>query len=401
MNRPAWPHLQALPGRRQTGKTAQASGEGDRQARVNDAIDSNRQLAATVRTGRTAADQHRLSAIQRLSSSIALPVFMALAAIAVLPAFYSPAHAVSIKLKDVAPDRIERQRKAAMGELPLPGTPAIEDRAARLEAKGMSAGLPVVIRIFKEESELELWMMKDDRFEHFATYPICHWSGTLGPKLAEGDKQAPEGFYTVTRRQMHHRGRWPRSLNLGFPNTYDRAQSRTGSYILVHGGCSSVGCFAMTNAVIKEIHGLTLAAIKQGQKHVPVHVFPFRMTAENMGRHSGHEWAGFWKELKDGYDSFERTRLAPQVSVCNGAYHVRDASSAPAEPAQFHGSEAAHSKGRKNKSLISGAGAPIRRACQPPVPVANTQRDDTAPSSPSEASVGKSTSGIKTIRANL
>ena len=70
--------------------------------------------------------------------------------------------------------------------------------------------LIVLIRIFKEESELEMWMQKGERYVHFATYPICHWSGTLGPKLAEGDKQTPEGFYTITRRQLHRIGRWPR-----------------------------------------------------------------------------------------------------------------------------------------------------------------------------------------------
>ncbi len=326
---------------------------------------------------------------------------MSLLPLMALQGISSPAQAISIKLKDVAPDRIERQRKAAIGKLPLPGTPAIDEREERLEAKGMAAGSPVVIRIFKEESELEIWMMKDGRFEHFASYPICHWSGTLGPKLAEGDKQAPEGFYTVTRRQMHHRGRWPRSLNLGFPNTYDRALSRTGSYILVHGGCSSVGCFAMTNAVIKEIHGLTLAAIKKGQKHVPVHVFPFRMTDYNMRKHAHDEWAGFWNELKAGYDSFERTRLVPQVSVCNGSYQVRDASSPPAMSAAqtSHGVDDKQTKiSRVNATAI---GAPIRRTCLPPVPVANSSRDGDEPSSPTEASVGKSANGVSNKRANL
>ena len=256
--------------------------------------------------------------------AIALLSSVLFAAVSIIIAA-QPASAVSIKLNDVAPDRIERQRLAAAGQLPLPGTPAIGQRKARLESRSMKAGLPVLIRIFKEESELELWMMKNGRFELFATYPVCHWSGTLGPKLSEGDKQAPEGFYTVNRRSLHRSGRWPRSLNLGFPNAYDRSLSRTGSYILVHGGCSSVGCYAMTNAVIEEIHHLTKAAIRAGQKHVPVHVFPFRMNKENMQRHSKSDWIGFWSELKQGYDSFERTRLAPSISVCNGRYEVRDA----------------------------------------------------------------------------
>ena len=233
--------------------------------------------------------------------------------------------AVSIELKDVAPDRIERQRKAAAGKIPLPGTPKIGQFKARLAANGLTAGAPIMIRIFKSESELELWMEKDGAFRHFATYPICQWSGGLGPKLAEGDKQAPEGFYTLTRRQLHRRGRWRKSLNLGFPNVYDRALARTGSYILVHGGCSSVGCYAMTDPVMAEIYDLAKAALRKGQRHIPVHAFPFRMTPENLARHANSPWHDFWQELKAGYDSFERTRKPPRINVCNGSYEVRDA----------------------------------------------------------------------------
>jgi len=227
------------------------------------------------------------------------------------PAFVFPAQALTIELLDAAPDRIERQRLAARGALPLPGTPEIAETAARLEKLDLSEGSPVLIRIFKEESELEMWIQRNDRYLLFATYPICNWSGTLGPKLAEGDKQAPEGFYTVTRRQMHRSGRWPRSLNLGFPNVFDRSLLRTGSYILIHGGCSSVGCYAMTNDVINEVFGLVQKALKAGQRHVPIHVFHFRMTEANLDKYRTSEWAPFWNNLKQGYDSFETTRLPP------------------------------------------------------------------------------------------
>lgn len=233
--------------------------------------------------------------------------------------------ALSIELKDVAPDRIDRQRAAAVGRLPLPGTPDVTQTERRLAEKGFKSGAAVMIRIFKSESELELWMERDGRFELFATYPICHWSGTLGPKLQEGDKQTPEGFYTITSRQLHRIGRWPRSLNLGFPNAYDRALGRSGSYILVHGGCSSVGCFAMTNPVIAEIYALTYEALRAGQSHVPTHVFPFRMTEENLTKHRSNPWAEFWANLKEGYDSFERTRRPPRISVCEDRYHIQDA----------------------------------------------------------------------------
>jgi murein L,D-transpeptidase YafK len=198
------------------------------------------------------------------------------------------------------------------------------DRVARLTQKGLAAGNPVMIRIFKAEHELELWMQKDDRFELFATYAICKWSGRLGPKLREGDRQAPEGVYVVGMPQIHRKGRWPRSLNVGYPNAFDRAMDRTGSYILVHGGCSSTGCFAMTNSQMEEIYRLSEEALKQGQTHIPIHVFPFRMTEANLRANSDNRWQSFWHNLKDAYDMFERTRVPPQVSVCGKRYVVRE-----------------------------------------------------------------------------
>ena len=232
------------------------------------------------------------------------------------------AHAITIEIDDVAPDRVERQRAFAAGSLPLQGTPDLAQLDARLAAKGLKAGAAMMIRIFKSESELEVWMEKDGRYVLFDTYPICHWAGTVGPKLREGDRQNPEGFYSVGPRQLHRIGRWPRSLNVGFPNTYDRAHGRTGSYILVHGGCSSVGCFAMTNAVMAEIFQLTEHALKAGQQKIGLHVFPFRMTEANLTQHAQSPWIDFWRNLKEGYDAFEETRLPPRIGICDRRYVV-------------------------------------------------------------------------------
>lgn len=279
------------------------------------------------------------------------------------------ASALSIELKDAAPDRIERQRAAAVGRLPLPGTPDVTKTAERLEAKGFAAGAPLLIRIFKAESELEIWMEKDDRYELFAVYPICHWSGTLGPKQREGDKQTPEGFYTITSRQLHHVGRWPRALNLGFPNALDQAMGRSGSYILVHGGCSSVGCFAMTNPVISEIYGLADAALRGGQRHIPTHVFPFRMTDSNLAKYADSQWAAFWADMKRGYDSFEKNRLPPRVSVCENRYHIQDAS--PPEA------------GVPNPLAVCGATAAALRSSGPSGSLVPIERRTTADPDPS------------------
>ena len=204
--------------------------------------------------------------------------------------------------------------------LPLPGTPDLAKLDDRLAAKGLSLGAPVLVRIFKLESELELWVEKDGRYVKFATYPICRFSGRLGPKVKEGDAQAPEGFYTVGKEQLNPNSRWHRSFNLGFPNEFDRAHGRTGSLLMVHGGCLSIGCYAMTNAVGDELWRMVTAALDHGQPRFEVQVFPFRMTEANLRARTGSRWAEFWANLKQGSDLFEASRVPPYVSVCDGRY---------------------------------------------------------------------------------
>jgi murein L,D-transpeptidase YafK len=217
----------------------------------------------------------------------------------------------------------ERSRRLAQALLrqPLAGTPDLSDLPGRLAAEGLTLGSPVFMRIFKREFELELWMRKGDRFQRFAVYPICRWSGGLGPKLREGDSQAPEGFYTVDAKALNPASRWHRSFNLGFPNAFDRAHERTGSFLMVHGGCASVGCFAMTDAVIDEIWRLVTAALPK-QKRFHVHIFPFRLSDENIARRAHDPSATFWRDLKLGYDSFETTHRVPRIAVCGGRYIV-------------------------------------------------------------------------------
>ena len=222
---------------------------------------------------------------------------------------------------EIEAERSYRLAQAALG-VALPGTPDLEDLSGRLSAHGLTLGAPMFMRIFKREFELELWMKREDRFHRFAVYPICRWSGRLGPKLAEGDAQAPEGFYSVDAKALNPASRWHRSFNLGFPNLFDRAHGRTGSFVMVHGGCASIGCYAMTDAVVDEIWRLVTAALKGGQARFHVHVFPFRMNEENLARRADHEWAPFWRELKRGHDAFEATLVPPKVSVCQGRYAV-------------------------------------------------------------------------------
>src|SRR5262249_40922713 len=172
-------------------------------------------------------------------------------------------------------------------------------------------------------SEFEMWERHGERFELIATYPICAWSGSLGPKEYEGDQQTPEGFYAADLKHIGVVGRHLRAIDTGYPNGFDRSLGRTGSHILVHGGCRSVGCFAMTNPLMDQIYALAERALLAGQDAIPIHIFPFRMTGANLKRHENDRWYDFWSNLKQGYDAFEATRKAPVVHACNGSYVVK------------------------------------------------------------------------------
>jgi murein L,D-transpeptidase YafK len=201
--------------------------------------------------------------------------------------------------------------------------PLPQDTMMLLGKKGMDVQAPILIRIFKEESELEVWKQRDDgHFYHFKTYPICNWSGDLGPKVRHGDRQAPEGFYTVSREQMNPDSKFHLAMNLGYPNAFDRSQRRTGDFLMIHGTCKSAGCYAMTDALIEEIYAIARESFIGGNDSIPVHAFPFKMTDQNMARFASHEAYPFWQTMKEGYDYFELTRKLPTVAVCSRRYVV-------------------------------------------------------------------------------
>lgn len=190
-----------------------------------------------------------------------------------------------------------------------------------LDNRAMELGAPIFIRIFKRSSELEVWLRKrGGRFELFKTYIICRYSGDLGPKLKVGDKQAPEGFYTVSAGQMNPWSKNHLSFNLGYPNDYDQTHYRSGSALMVHGGCVSIGCYAMTDYYMDEIYTLADAALARGQAEFQVHIFPFRLTSNNLNYYRSSRWSTFWSNLKQGYELFERYRLPPRVEVVNQRY---------------------------------------------------------------------------------
>ena len=190
-----------------------------------------------------------------------------------------------------------------------------------MKAKGMTRTSPVLARVFKEEGKLEVWKQKTNgRYDLIASYDICKISGKLGPKFTEGDRQSPEGFYTVRPGQMNPNSSYHLAFNIGYPNTYDRANGRTGSNLMVHGACSSSGCFSMTDGQIEEIYAFARDAFKGGQTEFQVQSFPFRMTAANMARYRNDPNYQFWAMLKEGYDHFEITKLPPKVDVCEKRY---------------------------------------------------------------------------------
>ena len=201
--------------------------------------------------------------------------------------------------------------------------PLSKDTMMLLGKKGMDTNAPLFVRIFKEESELEVWKQRPDgHFYHFKTYPICNWSGDLGPKKVQGDKQAPEGFYAISRDQMNPNSQFHLAFNIGYPNAYDRAHGRSGNFLMVHGKCKSAGCYAMTDALIEEIYALAREAFIGGADGFQVHAFPFRLTEANLARHRAHTDYAFWQTLKEGYDYFETTHLVPDVVVCQKQYLV-------------------------------------------------------------------------------
>ena len=192
----------------------------------------------------------------------------------------------------------------------------------RLHTLLVKKGAPVFIRIFKEEAILEIWIKKEHEYVHLKDYVICAMSGNLGPKLVEGDMQAPEGFYKVHKSQLNPKSKFHLSFNLGYPNAYDRMHKRTGSFLMVHGNCVSAGCFAMTDEKIEEIYALVEAALNHGQRYIAVHAFPFRMSDENMQFYEGNEWYDFWTNLKEGYDYFSLEKVPPKIKVKHKKYEI-------------------------------------------------------------------------------
>jgi murein L,D-transpeptidase YafK len=190
-----------------------------------------------------------------------------------------------------------------------------------LAQKNMPKDSPVLVRVFKEESELEVWKQDTTgQYQLLKVYPICRWSGELGPKKTEGDRQAPEGFYSITPGLMNPNSNYYLAINIGFPNAFDKANNYSGAFLMIHGDCSSRGCYAMTDEQIGEIYSLARESFLGGQKEFQIQAYPFRLTAANLARHRNNPNMPFWTMLKEGDDHFEVSHLEPKVDVCDRHY---------------------------------------------------------------------------------
>ncbi|MEA2758501.1 MAG: hypothetical protein QOH65_1114 [Methylobacteriaceae bacterium] len=228
---------------------------------------------------------------------------------------------------------------------------------ALMTAKNTSPSAPVLIRTYKKEAELEVWKLaRDGRYVHIKTFPICRWSGQLGPKQTQGDRQAPEGFYSIARRQMNPNSHYYLSFDTGFPNAYDKAHGASGAYLMVHGTCSSAGCYAMTDKQIGEIYAIARDALAGGQQAFQFQAFPFRMTAQNISKYRSDKNIDFWRQLKEGSDRFEATGEEPLARVVEGRYTF-----APShDPAKEKAAQAFHAAEEEKIASLSNGSAAVR-----------------------------------------
>ncbi|MDB5569297.1 MAG: hypothetical protein JWN93_480 [Hyphomicrobiales bacterium] len=235
--------------------------------------------------------------------------------------------------------------------------PAPTATMALMAAKNMAPSAPILIRTYKKEAMLEVWKQtRGGRYALLKSFPICRWSGQLGPKVKQGDRQTPEGFYAISPKQLNPNSSYYLSFDIGFPNAYDRAHGASGSYLMVHGSCSSAGCYAMTDAQVAEIYALARDALAGGQGAFQFQAYPFRMTAENIAKHRSDPHIAFWRQLKEGADVFEATGEEPRVSVNGGRY----AFAARTPEAETAASARKAAEAARIATLIAEGGAAIR-----------------------------------------
>lgn len=196
-----------------------------------------------------------------------------------------------------------------------------------LHAQGINPEtVQIYLRAFKKERILQVWGKNktDKTYKHIISYPFCMTSGQLGPKRKQGDLQIPEGFYHIDR--FNPWSNFYLSLGINYPNQSDRILGNKrdpGGDIFIHGACVTIGCIPITDSKIKELYILAVEARNNGQRRIPVNIFPAKLTDQEM---KNLNWLyskrpkliNFWKNIKQGYDYFETHKRLPRVSILPG-----------------------------------------------------------------------------------
>ena len=189
-----------------------------------------------------------------------------------------------------------------------------------LKDNGCKENQPIYIRILKSPGVLEVWVKSGKQYKLFKQYLICDFSGGFGTKTRNGDGKCPEGYYSITPSQLNPVSNYHLAINVGYPNAYDQQHNYTGTAIMIHGDCRSIGCYAMTDPMIEEIYTMIYEAFLHGQKSIDVAIFPFRLTNQNIDKYSNYPYVSFWQHLKPGFDIFEYSHVPPVVRVVKADY---------------------------------------------------------------------------------
>lgn len=211
---------------------------------------------------------------------------------------------------------------------------ASSEKDALLRERFQAKGLPypphaILLRAFKKEASLELWATPaaDQPYVLVHDYRICTSSGVLGPKRRFGDEQVPEGFYELD--WFNPQSNFFLSMHINYPNASDRIlgfRQNLGGDIFLHGNCASIGCIPITDDGIKEVYWLAVLVHSAGQQHLPIEIFPARLTDDGLRslaatHRNQSDLIAFWSNLKEGYDFFENGHRAPHVTTrSDGSY---------------------------------------------------------------------------------
>lgn len=197
-----------------------------------------------------------------------------------------------------------------------------------LSKENINGAFNMYITAYKSEGKLEIWLKNkpQKKYKLFKTYNFSAHSGTLGPKVKQGDLQTPEGFYNIN--VFNPKSNYYLSLGINYPNNVDLLRSgreNPGNDIYIHGDQVTIGCIPLTDEKIKEVYLLAVEARSNGQKHIPVHIFPFKMTEANLRKYTIQypKQIAFWKNLQPGYTYFEKHNTLPSIDQEKGSYLIK------------------------------------------------------------------------------